>query len=286
MLENWLLETHSTSNTKYSHRLLEMNVDRQPTVVAQLQQYFKKAHDDVQRHLRSLVDISLDPLGEPSKYDPAEGYPEKLPANTLKGYMGEVFAGLISEKYSPLGEEWKVPAFLFRFHKEAFFELENWRQTGQQPKEILGRMGSDCLAFQLNDRGHVARSLICEAKCTSKHDAGLITKAHKQISKDNLIPIDILLIIEILIDYDDEESRRWVQALTHLLPSPVRSDYERCDMVCYVHGRSPKRLNRRSWIPTNTPHKAYSGNRRLEAVEVRIKDVDRLLQLVYGTEGR
>ena len=55
--------------------------------------------------------------------------------------MGEVFAGLISEKYSPLGEEWKVPGFLFRFHKEAFFELENWRQTLiNNRKEILGRM--------------------------------------------------------------------------------------------------------------------------------------------------
>ena len=233
------------------------------------------------------MDISLDPLEEPSAFDPADGYPQRLHIRTLKGYLGEVFAGLISEEYSSHGEDWKVPTFLFRFHDQAFNKLEYWRQTGQTPGIIPGRIGEDCVAFQRDDQGKIVRSLFCEAKCTPDHNASMIADAHEQISTDNLIPVDILKIIEILKDYDDEESTQWVEALRCLYLNPNQTDYERCDLVSYVHGRSPVRSSRQAWMPTSAPHRRYAGNRRLEAAEIRISDVNNLIQQIYETgEGR
>jgi hypothetical protein len=278
---NWLPEVLNNANGHYRHRLLEENACLRIEIIDRLRAYFQKAHEDARRHLRSLVNTSLDPLEEPSRFDPADGYPKRLHTRTLKGYLGEVFAGLISEVFSPHGVEWKVPAFLFRFHNKAFDQLEYWRQTGQTPGIIPGRTGDDCLAFQKGDNGQIVRSLFCEAKCTPDHDAGMIARAHAQISSDNLISVDILRVIEILKDYDDAESSRWVEALRALYLSPDKTEYERCDLVSYVHGRPPKRPSQRAWMPTTKPHANYTANRRLEAVEIRISNVEGLVQNVY-----
>lgn len=280
-LRNWLPETLSNSSDRYRHRLFVEDADSRSKIIDQLKQYFINAHEDVRRHLREVVNNSLDPLGEPSTFDPAEGYPEKLHNQTLKGYLGEVFAGLISEMYSPHGEAWKVPVFLFRFHDVALDQLDFWRQTGQAPGKIPGRFGEDCVAFQRNEQGKIVRSLICEAKCTSNHNRTLINNAHEQISSRNLFPIDLRKIIEILKDYNDDESIQWVNALQFLYLNQNQAEYERCDLVTYVHGQVP--IRNQTWIPNETPHDRYSGNRRLEAAEIRLSDVDSLIQLVYQT---
>jgi len=282
IFRNWLPETLSNSNNQYRHRLFVENASLRLEIINQLRDYFQNAHEDARRHLRSVMNNSLDPLEESLPFDPVDGYPERLHVRTLKGYLGEVFAGLISEECSPHGEEWEVPAFLFRFHNIAFSKLEYWRQTGQTPRIIPGRTGDDCLAFQKDDNGQIVRSLFCEAKCTSDHDAGMIAKAHEQISTDNLIPTDISRIIEILKDYDDEESSRWIDALRYLYFNLNKTKYERCDLVSYVHGRPPKRPNQLAWMPISAPHRNYTGNRRLEAAEIRISNVDSLIQNVYG----
>ena len=280
-IRNWLSETPSNPNDRYRHRLFVEDEDIRSTIIDHLKQYFSNAHEDARRHLRELVNISLDPLGEPSSFDPTEGYPEQLHNQTLKGYLGEVFAGLISEKYSPHGENWKVPAFLFRFHSLAFDQIEIWRQTGKSPGIIPGRTGEDCLAFQQDDDGFIIRTLFCESKCTSDHNSTLIAEAHDQISSEILIPVDILRIVEILKEYDDDESKQWVNALQYLYLNQNQPDYERCDLVTYVHGQAP--IRKQTWIPSETPHNRYKGNRRLEAAEIRISDVDSLIQLVYQT---
>jgi hypothetical protein len=131
--------------------------------------------------LRDLAGITLDPLGEPDTGDPALEYPHKLPLSTLQGYFGEVFAGLIVENGSALGESgWQVPAFLFRTHAVAFEQLELMRQTGQPLKGVPGRTGDDCMAFRRDSQGNIIRTLYCEAKCTLGHDTSLIADAHER----------------------------------------------------------------------------------------------------------
>ncbi|WP_206208665.1 hypothetical protein, partial [Vogesella mureinivorans] len=93
--------------------------------------------------LRDLESDSLNPI--PSNLDPAKGYPEILHIQTLKGYFGETFAGIIALNFSPFGEtDWEVPAFLFRFHLTEFQQLEFLQQVEDEEANLRpGRTGDD-----------------------------------------------------------------------------------------------------------------------------------------------
>lgn len=231
-----------------------------------------------------MSSISLYPLS-PSAFDPAEGYPHELPLTTLKGYFGEALAGIVAESFSHFdNDNWYVPAYSFRFHEAAFDYLEKLRQGAKKLKAIPGRTGDDTLAFRMDSSGEVVGALVCEAKCTHKHDSGMIKKAHHQISDRISKPVEIRRMIEILLDYDDPISVTWREALHRLFFHDTVSNYERFDLINYVCGESPKQENRTSWIDSTQPHPDYSGNRRLEAVEIHLNDVNKLINKVYGVK--
>lgn len=286
----WLSnEICESEDKRYRHRLLKEKLEYRYDILDELKEFVQNAHEDARRYLRKPLE-SLDPLEQLSASDLADGYPELLHINDLKGYFGEIFAGLIAEHFSPFGYSWTVPAFLFRFHHVVFQRLEERHQTGEEIKKIPGRTGDDCLAFQLGGRGQIVRSLVCESKCTKTHRSDSISEAHKKLSADNPRPVDIRQIIAILEDRDDPESAEWIAPLRQLLlrdPNEIRnpsSGYERCDFVCYICGDSPKQGDRKAWMPTIEPHKKYTGKRRLEAVETHLNDVDGLVREVYGKE--
>jgi hypothetical protein len=131
----------------------------------------------------------------------------------------------------------------------------------------------------LNQHQRLIRSLVCEAKCTGDHRSDLISEAHRKASSANRIPVDVLQLIEILQDYDDANSKDWVNALRVLYQRNIDTTYERIDMVAYICGRSPKR--RTSWISPDRPHDQYTARRRLEAIEVHLNGVVELIQIVY-----
>jgi hypothetical protein len=203
-----------------------------------------------------------------------------LPIVTLKGYFGEIFAAIIAEHFEPFGEGgWKVPAFLFRFHDTAFHELERAKQTGKPIRTIFGRVGDDCLAFRMDDDNAIIRSLVCEAKCTHDHDASFIQKAHEKLSEQVSIPVSLLQVIEVLDGCDEPESVRWRDALRRLYYRLQHPEYRRYDLASYVCGQFPVRNS--TWMSVKQPHAAYSGDRRLEAVEVHLNNVDGLVRYIY-----
>jgi hypothetical protein len=281
-LSCWLLNSvNESDDERYRHRLLEENISQRCEILENLKIYVQAAHEDARRRLRKLAGISLDPLGSTAVNDPAEGYPERLHIRTLKGYFGEVFAGIIAENFSPFEQDgWKVPAFLFRFHLVEFQQLEAMRQTDGEADLRPGRTGDDCLAFQLDGEGRIARSLYCEAKCTPDHSNNMIVEAHAKVSEAVLV--DVPQLIEILEEYDDPVSSQWVKALRQLWLQGPSDDYERCDLVSYVCGCPPVRDNRRTWIPVDKPHEKYTAGRRLEAVEAHLQDVEGLVRQVYS----
>ncbi len=286
----WLSnEITESEDKRYRHRLLKEKPGCRDDVFDKLKEFVQNAHEDARRYLRKPLE-SLDPLEQLSASDPANGYPELLYIDDLKGCFGEIFAGLIAEHFSPLGHTWRVPAFLFRFHLVAFQMLEKKRQTGEKATKVLGRTGDDCLAFQLGSKGQIVRSLVCESKCTKDHSSNSISKAHEKVSEDNPRPVDIRQIIDILEDRDDPESAKWIDPLSQLLlrdSNELRdssSGYERCDFVCYVCGRSPRLGDRKTWMSTTESHEKYTGERRLEAVETHLNDVDGLVREIYGKE--
>lgn len=280
----WLLAQRSESADKqYRHCLLKEDLGHRSEILEDLTAYVQSAHEDARCRLRKLAGISLAPSGCAAPDDPAQGYPERLHIRTLKGYFGEVLAGLFVEHFSPFGlDNWQVPAFLFRFHSLAFDQLELWRQTDKEPGIIPGRTGHDCLAFQRDGDGRILRSLICEAKCTKDHSSNLISEAHETVSEANLKPIEILRLIEILQDCVNHDSDQWVESLRNLYFQDAESEYERCDLVSYVCGRSPVRDSRTAWVPTETPHTKYTASRRLEVVEAHLHDVEILICQVYA----
>jgi hypothetical protein len=244
-----------------------------------LRHFVEEAHEDARRHLRSFSEISLDPLREASERDWADDYPALLHLGTLKGYLGEVLAGIICEYFAPLGEDnWRVPAYLFRFHNVAIQQMIRIQQTDQEATPIPGRTGNDCLAFLRNEQGQITCILFCEAKCTADHRSGMIRDAHEQLSDETLVPVSMPQVIEVLRARGGPEAERWAEALLEgYLGS---SECERFDLVAYVCGQPP--VMRSSWIPADEPHSGYSGGRPLEAVEIHVDDVESLIEEVYG----
>jgi hypothetical protein len=278
----WLCDfLHETSDKKYRHRLFKEYPNKRNETLKRLTSYIQNAHEDARSRLRKLVENPLDPLGSQPPFDPTEGYPQLFHMNTLKGYFGEIFAGLIAEHFSPFDEEgWKVPAFLFRYHGVEFQQLEILRQKGGVAAKRPGRTGDDCLAFQLDDEGRIIRYLYCEAKCTYLgRMPNMICNAYKKASESVLV--DLPQIIEILQLRNDASSKQWIYAIQQLWFQGINHQSERCDMISYICGESPKRGNRLAWLPVDKPHPEYKANRRLEVVEIHLPDVESLIRAVY-----
>lgn len=285
----WLRDSLSESNDKkYRHRLFTEYPNKREEILEELTSYVQNAHEDARSYLRALFENTLDPFTTSASFDPAEGYPELLHMQTLKGYFGEIFAGLVAEHFSPFDESgWKVPVFLFRYHTVAFQELERIRQTGEKAKEIPGRTGDDCLAFQMNNDGQIVRYLYCEAKCTSRGNrTGMVAEAHKKASESAVV--DLMQIISTLQQRNNAISNQWLPAIQKLslilrkrLPETLNHKIERCDMVSYICGESPVRGGRTAWLPTEKPHSEYKAGRRLETVEIHLPEVEALIESVY-----
>ncbi len=283
-IKSWLTVTVQTdAGGRYQHVLGQENGANRSTVLPRLQVLVSSAHEDARNRLRRLANGSLDPLSTPSAKDPADGYPKRLHIQTLKGYFGEILAGAVAENLGPFGiKDWKVPAHLFRYHLVEFQQLAMMNQTGADAELRPGRTGDDCLAFLRNNNGDIVAVLFCEAKCTSGHDSGLIGEAHEKSSLPNLLPVDLLQLIEVLEDSTDSAAAAWVDALRSLnLKGPNPSaPYERLDQVTYVCGQKPVR--EKTWIPSGKPHDKYKGGRRLHVAEIHLSDVEELVKKVYG----
>lgn len=292
-ITKWLDSTsNSSSDQKYQYRCLKENLSYRSDMVQELKTLAHQAHEDARARVRKLQtrDESLDPLGEDptpgSQYLYIDEYPKKLHIDVLKGYFGEIFAGIIAENFNPFDEDWQVPAFPFRFHNTAFEQLEMLRQVSGIARTIPGRTGDDLLAFQRNGNGKIIRSLVCEAKCTANHSTTMVKEAHEKASTQNPIPISCTQLIEILNDQsrEDTSAALWIDALRQLiLTEPGVPNYERCDLVSYICGLPPVK-GTTVVIPENSPHEKYKGGRRLKAVETHLYDVEGLIEQIYEKE--
>lgn len=280
-INKWIaVDRSQTGDPSYYHLTLREDKRKRKLVLNLLKNLYSEAHDDYRRHYRSLMEYSLDPLSPNEKKDPAYGYPELLDMTTLKGYFGEIFAAIIAENLSPFNEQsWQVPAFFFRHHHQAFDVLEKYKRTGKIKKATIGRTGDDCLAFVLDQNGKITKMMFCEAKCTATHKNQLIKDAYEKISDSMPVPVETLRIIEILQDYDDEESQKWVSALRSLYLNDGNSS-ERYDLISYICGQHPVQSD--SWISKTKKSKLYFGGRKLKVVESHLFDVDDLICEIYG----
>lgn len=285
-ISTWLsIDLKKSVNGRYEHALGREYGEKRASILHRLKRLVTEAHDDARKRLRALVGGSLDPLGEGDARDPAEGYPQKLHMQTLKGCFGEVLAGVVAQNLEPFGyDDWQVPAHLFRFHLVEFQQLEFMHQTGEEAELRPGRTGDDCLAFRRNGDGEIVATLFCEAKCTKGHRSTLIDDAHDKSSLPNQLPVDLLQLIEVLLDSESKAAAGWVKALRklHLKGPNPGGGYERIDQVTYVCGKQPAMKGHTTWIRTDRPHAKYTGGRRLHVAEIQLTDVEGLIEDVYG----
>lgn len=290
-LSDWLQDKLTVSaDKKYIHRRLEENIDYRSVAIEQLKALIDKVQEDIIYYFRCVLDDPLDPFD-----DSDEGLLNlrlnqdyrlnQLHLQTLKGYFGEMFAGIIAENFSPFGINWEVPAFIFRFHKTAFEQLERNSQTRETSGQISGRTGEDYVAFHRDSQGKIVYSLFCEAKCTATHQIGMIEEAHKKASSSHSSPDNIMQIIEIVKSYKDENSCQWFKSLQQFylqlkLPKTPEPHYKRYDLVSYICGLPPVK-DITTIIPVDKPHNNYKAQRELESVEIHLHDVDGLIEEVY-----
>lgn len=285
LLNQWLVETRTENpGHKYTHILFKENeLDRKKIVIG-LATYFNAAHEPARKRLRAPFKDSLHPLKPGTRSDPATGYPEALHINTLKGYFGELFTGIIAASYEHFGStKWEVPVYLFHVHDVAFQQLELAKQTGDSVPHVPGRTGNDCLAFERKEDGSIKRVMFCESKCTKGHHIGLIRDNFRKLSKSNLVPVDILRTIEALKFLpENKKSQGWIVDLQNLYFGDTLLN-ERTDLSCYVCGDFPKRTPTR--ISTKEPPAEYTRGRKIAAIEAHISDVEELVKSIYGLLG-
>lgn len=284
LLDRWLEaeETCNATSPPYCHLLLRQRDDVDSEVWDEIYAYIDHAHAGARQALRAPLEDSLHPLHYGTNVDPAFGYPHKMCDTALQGFFGEIVAGIVAEHYAGDDEHvWEVPAYLFRTHIVGFQQLELMKQTDNWGKQIVGRTGDDVLAFARDENGSIVAWLACEAKCTRNHSSTLIMDNHVKLSQAVTRPIDLPRLIDALKDYRDDDYRRnWIAALRRYYWEHSRNlSADRCDFSMYVCGACPKR--KPTWIPTDAPHRSYTGGRNLTSAELHLPGVDSFIHSLY-----
>jgi hypothetical protein len=289
LLNAWLVgQPIPNANARYRLRLWREERAGLDAIRAELKAYITESFNDARKRLRQGFEDTLSPFNDPL-IDPAANYPRALHKVTLQGYLGETLAVLAVEHWGAHGHsDWKVPAFLFRFHDQEFQHLESInerlrRGERHEPDETAqlrpGRTGDDGLAFRVNAAGVITDVLTLEAKCLSASNVNTIADAHRKLAAAGPLPSGIRELINILDDYDTPQAQAWQEALIKLR-ADSRNRGNRLDGVAYACGRIPARP-RMSWLSAAQPDPAYNIQRHLEAMEFQFADLPGIVDLLY-----
>ena len=290
-LNAWLVaQPTARSHPKYELRVWREVDSNFATVRDELIAYAQEALDDARTRIRKGFEDSLSPFSDPVD-DPAANYPAMLNRITLQGYLGETLSGLAVEHFGAFGQaDWQVPAFLFRFHDQEFQHLDliNERLLTGEPhdpdaerEKRPGRTGDDALAFRLDANGTITHILSLEAKCLIRSNTATIADAHDKLAAGTRRPSGVRELITLLSDYETAEAQEWVGKLLELYSEGFKTAKRR-DGLVYAVGNSPVRpATRVSWLPANVPHASYTANRRFDAMEFQLSDLEGLVNTLY-----
>lgn len=290
-LNAWLVAQPTTSlHPKYALRVWREVNPNFAALRDELIAYAQEALDDARARIRKGFEDSLSPFSDPAD-DPAANYPAMLNRITLQGYLGETLAGLAVEHFGAFGQsDWQVPAFLFRFHDQEFQHLDliNERllmgeshDPDAEREKRPGRTGDDALAFRLDSNGTITHILSLEAKCLVRSNTAAIADAHDKLAAGTQRPSGIRELITLLSDYETAEAQEWVGKLLNLYHEGFKTA-KRHDGLAYTVGHSPvKPATRMSWLPVNAPHASYTANRRFDAMEFQLSDLEGLVNTLY-----
>jgi hypothetical protein len=289
LLNAWLIEQQlPNSHERYRLRVWRENSAGLAAIQAELIAYIDEAFEDARRRIRRGFQDDLSPFNGPVN-DPAANYPAFLHRVTLQGYLGETLAVLAVEHWGAHNyTDWKVPAFLFRFHDQEFQHLEAINERllageSYDPDNIAeqrpGRTGDDGIAFRINAENVITEILTLEAKCLAQNNNAKIAEAHVKLASGRQRPPSIRELVNLLEDYDTPRAQMWQGALLKVWRDGYRV-VVRHDGVCYTCGRIPA-AERISWMPADAPHSAYTAARKLEGMEFQLQDLNAVINTLY-----
>lgn len=215
-LEKWLHITHTgdTEGTYIHTWCRQLEAGKWKAHFPRIVQYVEQAHADARDLFHSTIHLSLDPVPA-TRHQPS--YPHDMPLKAKKEFFGEALCGMFTEAMEIVGgDDWYIPTFLFRLHREAEEHLFRLVMKEKVPKEIPGRTGSDFLAISMTDDGRIRKFLCGEAKC---HDTLNITnckKYLKKLSEEGPVPVSLPQLIRILEEQDQGQLTRLIDAINDI----------------------------------------------------------------------
>lgn len=293
LLDAWLVNHPvPADHERYRLRVWRENPAALAALKAEIDLYIHEAFEDARRRLRQGFEDALSPFNDPH-IDPAANYPALLHEVTLKGYFGEILAGLAVEHWGAHGQiDWVVPAFLFRFHDVEFRHLdqinERIRAGGIHYADAAGqiqpgRTGDDGLAFRINGANVITDVLTLEAKCRSRNDNAAIEAAHRTLAEGSPRPPGIRELISLLSEYDSPAAQTWQEALLRLW-SGGYATAARHDGVTYACGQVPRQAGRIGWMRDDAPHAVYTIERNLEGMEFQFENIEAVITALFRGE--
>lgn len=269
---------HGNQTGQYQFMHLQEDAALRTIILQRLRLYASAAHRGAIKRIRAALADNLAPTATTQASSP--GYPYALDDTTLKGYLGELLAGLAIEHFQLFGKkEWEVPVFVFHTHSQAFNQLENWRLGRPMATATFGRTGNDCVAFRRDEQQAITDVIICEAKCSGTHDLSLVHKAHKDLSTKKTSRVILWQLREALAYAGHPQAQSWRASLDAFERQGIGVVKER-DVVSYTCGDTPQAKDRKHWMSNITHDSNYTGNRPLAAIEIHL-DVTTLIDQLY-----
>jgi len=297
-LDDWL-DNNPSFIEGYGHLLIEQVKSNDDELRNRLKKYFESAHLDARGVFHDFMGVSLHP--DDNEKQAKVSYPSSLHLTTLKGFFGEVLAGLIAESYELVGKhEWKVPVFLFRFHDDAKKYLFTLVRDPDQKRQTIGRLGTDFIGISIAD-GEVHRLISGEAKWRKELSQSAINtlmlgpkKKGKQervegkgvwaeLNKEVNPPNGLRELQIALKEIDPDGYAEAILSMDKQLSAFDANTVPKTDLVLIVGGAGSRRQKGDCSIDRDNVPKEYLAGNDLQVVEIILSDGESLIKDLYAS---
>jgi hypothetical protein len=301
ILEDWL-KPYSTTVGNYGHLLLEQQAASDDALVKAFVPYFESAHQDAREHFHNQIGIDLHPDADSTGSH--ANYPGCLPPTARRGLFGEVMAGMLTEHYAFVGNHnWEVPIFLFRHHEDVEHYLFALARNPARIRAVFGRFGSDFLAIELDEKGHVTRYLAGEAKWRKSLTQGVVDKlmlgetvkdengekAHSgrgiwyQLNVDTDIPHGLRQLQRLLKERDSEVWSAAILSIDKALMLKNSTSIPRTNLVLLSGNGGERREQGSVFIEWECKPADYKSPHDLQVVELILSNGECLIDKIYDS---
>lgn len=280
-LERWLSVVPTLDpNGNYCHTWCrQMEAGKWKEHLPGIVRYLEQAHADAREVFHNTIHISLDPIPA-RRIQPS--YPHDMPMQAKKGFFGEALCGMFTESMDIIGgDNWVIPTFLFRLHREAEEHLFRLVMKEKVPKKIPGRTGSDFLAIAFGADGKIQKFLSGEAKCHEKFNITKCKKFLKDISEEGPVPVSLPQLIRILEDQDRGHLTELIAAIDEIFLNGTYSEIGKINVLLYLYDNPKIASYETARISSEIKESSYNSNVPLHVFEICIPDGSDLVKTAY-----